>query len=190
MDGGGCTLFPPGEAVPRGMGPAAQGPRSQGAQVDKAGDPAFPLGQVEVGRAQDNKKSPAWHPASCADQHTPSCPQGWGASRPVWTGRLRLVTLGELNSRAGNLAAAIVVFPLVSPCAWERWGCQGKEASQDKQLTWSPAPSEGWDISTQAQTPENQHSRHFPQKTSWKNKGRASLLNKQAVLESSRTEGN
>ena len=41
---------PPGSA-----GSAAQGPRSQGAQVDTAYDPVSPLGQAEVGRAQDSR---------------------------------------------------------------------------------------------------------------------------------------
>ena len=36
-----------------------------------------------------------------------------GASRPVQTGRLQLVTHRELDSRAGNLGTAIVIFP---PC--------------------------------------------------------------------------
>ena len=32
---------------------------SQGTQVDKAGDPVLPLGQAEVGKAQEAKNSPA-----------------------------------------------------------------------------------------------------------------------------------
>ena len=46
--------WPPGSA-----GPGAQDPGSQGSQVDKASDPAFPLGQVEAGKAQDSEDSPA-----------------------------------------------------------------------------------------------------------------------------------
>ena len=66
---GGCTLFPAREAAPGSMGPAAQGPGSQGTGADKAGDPSFPLGQAEAGRAQDSEDSPATgHPVSCADQ--------------------------------------------------------------------------------------------------------------------------
>ena len=58
---------------PGSTGRGAQGPASQGTQADKARDPAFPLGQVEAGRAQESKNSPAiGHP---------SLPPG--ASRPV-----------------------------------------------------------------------------------------------------------
>ena len=60
---------------PRSTGPAAQGPGSEGAEVDKASYPPFPLGQVESGRVQESKNSPATgHLASC-DQCTRSCPQ-------------------------------------------------------------------------------------------------------------------
>ena len=70
-DRGGCTPFPSGAVVPGSVGPAAQSPGSQGTQVDKANNPAFPLGQVEVERAQGGKNSPATgHPANCADQGT------------------------------------------------------------------------------------------------------------------------
>ena len=100
-------------------------------------------------------------PASCAVHlHLPP-----GASRPVITGRLQLVTRGELGFRAGNLATAIFSL-FVSPCVWERRGHQGTKASQDKQLTLSPTPGKRWGISTQAQTPENKHGRPLPQKTS------------------------
>ena len=82
-----------------------------------------------------------------------------------------LVTGGELTLELKIWPPPLLFFILVSPCALERW-IPTKE-TQDKQLTLSPAPSQGRDISTQAQTPENHHSRSLPQKTSWKNKGRA-----------------
>lgn len=57
-----------GEVVPGSTGPAAQGPRFQGAQVDKAGDPVFPLGQAEEGSTQESKNTPiAGRPTSYAD---------------------------------------------------------------------------------------------------------------------------
>ena len=46
-DRGGYAPFPSGEVAPRSVVQAAHGPRSQGAQADKARDPAFP---------QDRKK--------------------------------------------------------------------------------------------------------------------------------------
>ena len=58
-DGGGCSLFPSEVVVPGSTVPAAQGPGSQGAQGDNASSPGFPLGQVEVGRAQESNNSPA-----------------------------------------------------------------------------------------------------------------------------------
>ena len=68
-DRGGCILFPSGEAVPGSTSPPAQGLRSQGAQADKASDPPCPLREVEAGRAQESKNSPAAGcPASCAVQ--------------------------------------------------------------------------------------------------------------------------
>ena len=91
-----------------------------------------------------------------------------GASKQVRTGRLWFVTHGELNSRAGNLAAAIVVLPPFTLCLGEAWPL-GTNASQDKQLILSPAPGKGRDISAQAQTPENQDNRPLPQKNCWKN---------------------
>ena len=97
MDRGGCLLFPSGEAVPRSASPVVHGPRSHGAQVDKVSDHPFPLGQVEVGRAQESENSPAaGRPASCADQGTCTGP---GAFRPVWPGRLWLVTHGEVTPK-------------------------------------------------------------------------------------------
>ena len=67
------------------VGPAAQGPGSQGPQVDKAGNPVFPLGWAKAGRAQNSENSSAGHPQAMQI----SAPvQAQGASRPVWTGRL------------------------------------------------------------------------------------------------------
>ena len=76
MDGGGRFPFPLWEVVPGNTAQEAQGPGSQGSQADKAGDPVFPVGQVEVGRAQESENSPALGlPTSCADQCTHACPQ-------------------------------------------------------------------------------------------------------------------
>ena len=70
---------------PQEPGPAAKGPGPQGTQGDRVCDPAFPLGQVEAGRAQDSENSPATGAPSYAVQHTHTIT---GASRQVWTGRL------------------------------------------------------------------------------------------------------
>ena len=74
---GGCVTFPSGDVVPGSVGPEARRPGSQGAQEDdNASDPSFPLGQVEVGKAQKSKNSPAaGHLTSCADQCIRACPQ-------------------------------------------------------------------------------------------------------------------
>ena len=89
----------------------AQGPGSQGAQADKASDPASLLGQVQVGEEGTGKQefSCHWAPRRLCRSVYLCLPPG--ASKQVRTGRLRFVTHGELNSRAGNLAAAIVVLP-------------------------------------------------------------------------------
>ena len=63
LEGGGCAPLPSGEVAPGSTSPVAQGPGSQGAQEDKASDPAFPPRQLEAGRAQDSENSPtAGHP--------------------------------------------------------------------------------------------------------------------------------
>ena len=97
-------------------GSSSTSPGSLGAQADKASYPPFPPGQVEVGRAQDSEESPAAGDPQVVQISAPSLPLG--ASRPVRTGRLRLVTHGELTPGLPPL----MFFLFVSPCAWERWG--------------------------------------------------------------------
>lgn len=60
---------------PGSVVPATQGPRYQGAQVDKAGDPLYPLGQAETGRAQESENcSTPGCPTRSEDQCTCACP--------------------------------------------------------------------------------------------------------------------
>ena len=58
-----------------------------------------------------------WAPGKlCRSVHPDLPPEAY---RPVWTGRLWLVTHRELDSRAGNLAAAVVVFLFCfTLCLW------------------------------------------------------------------------
>ena len=68
--------IPFGRGDPQEHGSSGQNPKSQGAQVDKAGNPACPLGQMEVERAQERENTPAAGcPTSCADQCTHTGPQ-------------------------------------------------------------------------------------------------------------------
>ena len=85
-----------------------------------------------------------------------------------------LVVNGELTPELEIWTPPLLFFILVSPSDWKGQGCQGTKASQDKQLTLNPGPGRGRGITVQAHTPENQHGRPLPQKTSWKNRGRAS----------------
>ena len=66
---------------PGSMNPAAQAPDPR-ATGDTIQDPALPLGQAEVGRAQDSEDSLA---ARCPQAVQISTPAP-GASRPLWTG--------------------------------------------------------------------------------------------------------
>ena len=108
-------------------------------RVDTAQDSALPLRQVEVGRAQNSKDSPATR-----------CRQAVQISAPHHPGRIQasaewenaVVTAGA-NSRAGDLTTPVLLFLLVSPwegrdCqgigAWEGRDWEGTGASQDKQL--------------------------------------------------------
>ena len=75
-------------------GSSNKGPRSQGTLVDKASDPALPLGQAESRRAQDSEDSSATGHPLAVQISAPTPAQG--ASRPVQTGRLWLVAHGEL----------------------------------------------------------------------------------------------
>ena len=135
LDGCGCTPFPLGEAVPGNMGLEAQGPGSQGIR-------AKPV----ILRSPGDRWKRGGHrtPRTLPQAVQTSTPAPvLGASRPVQTGRLQLVTCGELGSRAGNLATAIVVFlPSFTSC-WEGRGRQGTQASRGKQPPLTPGPGRG-----------------------------------------------
>ena len=101
-----------------------------------------------------------------------SAPRHPGSTRPERTGSCGWL-LGELTPGLENWPPPLVLFLLVSLCAWEGRGHQGTEASWGKQLPLSRAPRGKWGISPRY-TPENQHSRPLPWKTSWKDRGRES----------------
>ena len=103
------------------------------------------------------------------------------AYRSVWTGRLCQLSSRELNPKLEIWPPPLLFF-LVSPCAWERWGHQGIKASQDKKLTLSQAPGRGWGISALAHIPENQHIRRPAGRTG------EEQVHDQAALESPRTK--
>ena len=72
--------------IPGSAGQVAQGPGYQGDQADKAGEPALPLGQAEVERAEEARTIlPLGAPQ--AVQISAPCLHP-GASRRVQTGRL------------------------------------------------------------------------------------------------------
>ena len=130
----------------------------------------FPSGDMDPRRAQDSENSPVTgHPSICADQCTLTCTQEHLGQRRL--GDCRELLPLELEIRLPTF------FFFSSPCIRERQGLLRTKVSQYKQLILSPAPERGWGISIQEQTPESQHRRPLPQNC-WKNKGRASLLNK------------
>ena len=93
-----------------------------------------------------------------------------------------VVTAGA-DSRAGELAAAsVVVPPCVTLCPGEAKGRE--QASQGVNSSPEPGIQRVAGQLPQVHTPENQHSRPLPQKTSWKEGGRAVLDS--AALESSK----
>ena len=105
---------------------------------DTSQDPALPPKQAEVKECIGQQgHSCCQAPPICADQRPR--PQSIEASVDWETA---VVTAGA-DSRAGDLATALLLFLLVSPCAWEDWGCQGTEASQGKQLPLSCVPARG-----------------------------------------------
>ena len=69
LDGGGCALLPSGAGA---LGALFQQhrPHIPGRWAETAQDPALPLGEMKVGRAQDSKDC-SWHwaPPSYADHH-------------------------------------------------------------------------------------------------------------------------
>ena len=90
-----AVLIPLGRGGPQESESSNTGLRIPG-QADTPYHSALPLGQVEAGKAQDSDNSPAArHPQDpCRSVH-PRLPPG--ASGPVQTGRLWLVTHGELT---------------------------------------------------------------------------------------------
>ena len=112
-----CCLWEPGRSPI--LAAEALDPR---APRGTAGDPALPpsLGQVEVGKAQDNEDSPtAWHPQAVeiGAPHPQEDPGQCG--------------LGNCGSYCGELTPGLetwpppVLFFLVSPCAWDGAGLPG-----------------------------------------------------------------
>ena len=136
-DGGVYALLPSGAATPE-HNSSSTGPRIPGRWADKAGDPALPQDRQRRGKHR-TARTLLLLPPSCADQcaHT-----ALGASRPVWTGSC-CTYCREMTPGLETWMLSVLLFLLVSPCAWERRGCQGTEASQGKQLPLSPAPGRG-----------------------------------------------
>ena len=99
-------------------------------------------------------------PPSCADQCICT---SLGALRPVWTGRLRLVTQGELNPKLETWLPSFFIFLCCTLCLGGA-GRPGNRGLGGKQLPLSPAPGKGRGISTQVHTPENQHSSPSPRR--------------------------
>ena len=98
---------------------SSAGSGSQGAR-DTDPEPALPLGQVEVGRAQDSKDSPATGHPRAVQVSAPT----WGARRAVWTGSCGCL-LGELTSGLETWIPPVLLILLVSPCAWGEGGRRG-----------------------------------------------------------------
>ena len=170
----GLSFIPFGRGNPQEHGSSGTEPQSEDAEVHKTGYPPFPLGQVEAGRAQESENSLA---AGCPQAVQISAPEPAPRSIwPVWTGRLGLSTWGKLL--AVELEIWLLPFFSSSFCLSTGGGGASRE-QRINSLHWARPLGKGRGISAQAQTPENQHSRPFPQKNCWKNKGKASLLNKQ-----------
>ena len=145
--------------------------------MDGDGCPLFPLGDTDPGRARDSKNSPdARHPSVPTDHCPSACPQ---EHLGQCTGKLRFGTRGELLLQSWRSGCHHLFFS--SFCLSPGRGRASREQTPHRinSSYWAGPPGKGWGISTQAQRPENQCSRPLPQKTSWKNRGRASLLTKQ-----------
>ena len=89
--------------------------------MDTAQDPAISPGQVEMRRAQDSKDTPASRcplavqiSAPASREHLDQCRVG------------AAVMTGGADSRAGDLAAANVLFLLMSSGTWERASAKGQ----------------------------------------------------------------
>ena len=85
-----------------------------------------------------------------------------------------MVVTAEADSRAGELATATVVVPPDVTLCLGLSRRQGAGASQNKQLPLNRVHLTGAGQLPQVHTPDNQHSRPLPQKTCWKDRGRAS----------------
>ena len=139
------------EVVTRRMGPLVQSLGSEGAEVDKTSYPPFPLGQAEwegVLHTGKQEFSCHWTPSKLCSSVHPHLPTG--ASRLVWTWRLWLVTLGELDSRARNW-----LQPFFFHFSWFHLVPGGGGTSKEQRSHRYTAHTEtstwqGWSISTQA----------------------------------------
>ena len=81
---------------------------------DTAQDLAVPPGQEEAGRTQDSKDTPA---AGGPDLCRSVPPRPWSIQAPVdWE---TVVVLLELTPRLESWRPPLLLFLLVSPCAWD-----------------------------------------------------------------------
>ena len=147
----------------------------QGQAADRGRLSSILSGRGGASEPQEGESSPtAKHLSNCTSQCPPHLPQ-----EDVSQCALRDCSLVHAGSswlqswRSGHYH----FFFLLSPGR----GVASREQRPHRANSFHGAqpPGKGWNILTQAQTPENHHSRPLPQKNSWKNKGTASLLNKQ-----------
>ena len=110
-----CTgVFPKGKALSREIGRIAEGAvKPQDSRVTIRGvklTANHELCRSSIGKGLECRSPPgAFGKSPSRSAHLCLPP---GASRPMQTARLRLVTPGELDSRAGNLVPTIFEFPL------------------------------------------------------------------------------
>ena len=140
--------------------------RIPGRKADIAHDPEFHPGQAETEKAQENKEAPA-----------EGCPQTVQINAPA-LGAPRSVPTGSCGSYCRELTLGletwlppVLLLFLVSLCAWRVWATreQGPHG-----VNTEPGTQQGEGHLPHVHTPENQHSRPLPQKTSWRDRGRAS----------------
>ena len=95
-----------GRGSPRECGSSSTGSWIRGRQRGQSLRSSIPSETSESREGMEKKElSCCWEPGKLCRSVHPHLPPG--ASRPLWTWRLQLVTCSELDSRAGNLAATI-----------------------------------------------------------------------------------
>ena len=160
--GSAAALGASGRSQPRGRATGA-GPPSGHNEADKTGCPPLPPRRAQAGRHT------AGRPGLCGSAHPSATP---GASGPAdW----ETTHSREPDSRSGNLT---IFFPLLFTLDLAEVGPLGSKGLTRSTARAEPCTWQGAGISAQVQTPENQCSRPLPQNC-WKNRGKASLLNKQ-----------